>query len=304
MLSYVIATTTLTRTMVHDIFHLNPPVLHVFDKQNANPWSPFSGVTVFVFIWSVFFGNAFALVFAGAVQLGVTLGEFDPYVLGAILVAYVGVIVFGIRAMVPPLRAILNTLHGIELKLGWPRHLMAVTAMVVTFLVNHSDQFLNSSEQDNDLIGPTYANAIDGETLFMNGLEVNLFGIDAVERDQICQTMAGEDYPCGRQARQSLQEIVQNHRVICAPMVHVNERRVLAMCELHGPESPQAPEDFIGRFRVSSLSRIMVEEGHAVSIGIGATIFLDEQRQAQTLRKGIWQGSFLPPRLWRSEQSQ
>ena len=91
--------------------------------------------------------------------------------------------------------------------------------------------------------------------------------------------------------------------VICARMVNVNERRVLGICELDGTDAPKAPEDFIGRFRLNSLSRIMVEEGHAISIGIGADVFKDEQRQAQTLRKGVWQGSFLPPRLWRSEKT-
>lgn len=62
------------------------------------------------------------------------------------------------------------------------------------------------------------------------------------------------------------------------------------------------PDEFVNGYRPDSLSRLMVVEGHAVGIGIGQDIFREEQMQAQTLRKGIWQGSFQPPRSWRSSQ--
>ncbi|NKC01170.1 MAG: hypothetical protein GKR90_22105 [Pseudomonadales bacterium] len=300
MLSYVIGTTTLTSTMVHDIFHLNPPVLHVFDKVNADPWSPFSGLTVFIFIWSVFLGNAIALIWEGAIQLGATLAEFDPGLLTIYFVAIVGVMVYGARSVIPPLQAILRTLHGVKLKVGWPRHVFAGVVILGTFVANESDQFFAMAEQDDELLGPAYANAIDAETLYMNGVEVNLFGIDAVERDQICHTREGEAYPCGRQATQALQELVQDTMVICFPLVSVNERRLLAVCEIDGQNSPTRPQEFLDGFRPQNLSRIMIEQGHALSIGIGSNLFAEEQRQAQTLRVGIWQGSFVPPRLWRS----
>lgn len=302
MLNYVMASTTLTSTLVHDIFHLNPPVLHIFDRENANPWSPFSGVTVFIFIWSVFFGNALALIWAGAVQLGATLAEFDPLSLAIYALAIIGVVVFGARSITPPLRAILNTLHGISFKVGWPRHLMAALVVVGTFSINESEQFLTFADDGDDLLGPSYANAIDGETLYMNGLEINLFGIDAVERNQTCHDQQGTEYPCGQKATQALQSLVQKSMVICFPMVSINERRVLGVCELDSDDVPNSPDDFIGEFRPHSLSRIMIEQGHAIGIGIGANVFAEEQRQAQTLRVGIWQGSFVPPRLWRADQ--
>lgn len=303
MLSYVLGSSALNFTLVREIFHLNPPVLHVFDQANANPSAMFTGVSVFIFIWAVFFGNALALIWSGAVTQGATVAEFDPILLGIYATAIVLVIVFGARAVVPPLRAILSTLHGEDFRIGWQRHVMAALVMIATFMINESEQFFsNFDNEDNDLIGPAYANAIDGETLFIRGIEVSLFGIDAVERDQICQDTNGKDYPCGQVATQALQKLVQAEPVICAPIVNVNDRRVLAVCELTGGErqAPSSPQEFIEGYRPDSLSRLMIVEGHAVAIGLGLDRFMDEQVQAQTLRKGIWQGSFEPPRLWRS----
>ncbi len=303
MLSYVLASSALNFSVVRELFNLNPPVLHVFDRANSNPSAMFTGVSVFIFIWAAFFGNAVALIWSGAVTQGATVAEFDPLLLSVYAIVIVLVIVFGARAIVPPLRAILNTLHGEDFHIGWQRHLMAALVMVATFMVNESEQFFsNFDNEDNDLIGPAFANAIDGETLFIRGIEVSLFGIDAVERDQICQDKDGKDYPCGQVATQALQRLVQAERVICAPIVNVNDRRVLAVCELTNEERPppMAPEEFIEGYRPDSLSRLMIVEGHAVGIGLGLDAFMEEQIQAQTLRKGIWQGSFEPPRLWRS----
>lgn len=303
MLSHVIVSTSLDSAMVHDIFNLNPPVLHVFDKNNTSPWSPFAGITVFIFIWAVFFGNAIAMIYSGAIQQGATSAEFDPLLLGVYAGAILVVIVFGSLSIVPPLRAILNTLHGTPFKIGLPRHAMALAVTVLTFSINNSEQLFSLTSQDNNLLGPTYANAIDGETLFMSGLEVSLFGIDAVERDQICQNSNGKNYSCGQIATQALQTLVQDTKVICFPIVNVNERRLLALCELAAADQalPNSPTEFIEGYRPDNLSRLMIVNGHAISIGLGVDVFKDEQDQAQRLREGIWQGSFLPPRLWRSE---
>ena len=304
MLGYVLATSSLSFTTVRDIFHLNPPVLHVFDKVNAHPWNPFSGVSVFLFIWSVFFGNAISLIASSTITQSLALGEFDGVLLSIYAAAIVIVILFGARSIVPPLRNILKQLHGQPFRIGWQRHLMSALVVLVTVTVNQSDQLFAMGEQDNDLLGPAYANAIDGETLYVRGMEVVLLGIDAVERDQICQRADGSDYPCGHDATQALQALVQKEMVICFPIININERRLLAVCELisETEATPEEPEDFLDGFRPNNLARIMVANGHAIGIGIGLEVFAEEQRQAQTLRTGIWQGSFVPPRLWRTEE--
>ena len=238
MLAYVIGTTTLTKTMVHDLFHLNPPVLHVFDKKNADPFAPFSGVSVFMLIWAVFFGNTIALIWSGVVQLSTTFAEFDPLLIGIYAIAIIGVITYGVLTIVPTLRAIIATLHGLSFRVGWIRHVMAAVALVLTFVINQWEQLFSLADLEDDMLGPYYANAVDGETLFMNGIEINLFGIDAVERDQVCQDKEGKDYGCGHAATQALQKLVQNTQVICLPIVNIDARRALGVCEIVGENTP------------------------------------------------------------------
>ena len=305
MLSYVLGTTTLNPVVMREIIQLNPPILHVFDKNNANPWSMFSGVSVFVVIWAVFFGNTISLIWSGAIEQGAAIAEFDPFLLGVYAVVIVSIIVFGTRAIIPPLRAIVTELNGEAFKIGWQRHTLAFLVMSATIFVNESDQFFsNFDNEENDLIGPAFANAIDGETLYIRGMEVTLFGIDAVERNQICQDKIGKDYRCGQRAAQALQEMVQSEPVICLPIVNLSAQRVLAICESTSKNHPipMSADDFTEGYRPGSLSRLMVVEGHAVGIGIGLEVFRDEQIEAQKLRRGIWQGSFQPPRLWRASQ--
>ena len=108
-------------------------------------------MSVFIFIWAVFFGNAIALIWSGAVQQGATSAEFDPLLLVIYAIVIVLVIIFGTRAVVPPLRAILSTLHAEEFNLGWQRQVMAASVMVITFVVNESDQFFSNFDQEDDL---------------------------------------------------------------------------------------------------------------------------------------------------------
>lgn len=304
MLAYVLETTRLPKRMVFEIFHLNPPVLHVFDRNNTRQWSPFTGVAVLLFTWAVFFGNSVSLTWTVAVQDFATLASFDWQLMAIFTVMIGAVVAYGVRSVLPPLKSIFLRLHGEALRIGWPRWVFAVLAHAVVILANAAP-YLDIEDSPDDLIGPATANAVDGETLLVNGLEINLFGIDAMERDQVCLDREGEDYACGRRAVQALQQIIANHEVVCLPLFNLGETRVLGTCEviLPGEPRPASPADFLGEeYRPNSLSRLMVEQGHALTIGIGREIFAEEQRQAQVLRAGVWAGSFEPPASYRLKQ--
>ena len=302
MLAYVLSTTRLPRDMVHEIFHLNPPILHVFEESNADPWRPFTGVGVLIINWAVFFGNSIALTLATAAQQGASSAVFDLPTLSAYAVLIIVAIIYGIRSIFPPLRTILGILHGVDFRVGWPRQLGALLVLLSVYATNNAD-FLSDLDQPDDLLGPSIANAVDGDTLFMLGVEVELFGIDAVEQDQICQNAAGVDYPCGRVATQALQQLIAQNDVVCNPLFNVSDIRVVAICELITEDgvAPRSPQEFLTGYRPNNLSRLLVEQGHALGVGIGKDVLADEQLQAQTLRAGIWQGSFEPPSAWRSK---
>jgi len=302
MLAYVLETTRLPKVMVHEIFHLNPPVLHIFDRNNALAWSPFTGIAVLLLNWGVFFGNSLALTWSVAVQEAAIVARFDWELLAGFSVLIIAVMIYGIRTILPPLRSIFLRLHQEPIHVGWPRWTFALMALLSVLVANNIDQ-IDIDDGPDDLIGPSIANAIDGETLLINGLEINLFGIDAMERDQICQNGEGVDYPCGRSAVMALQNLIQNHQVVCLPFFAVSQTRVIGACEMVVDEGslPTKPTDFLDEdYRPNSLSRLMVEQGFALTIGYGRELFGEEQRQAQVLRSGVWAGSFEPPALYRS----
>ena len=303
VLNQALHTTVLPAGAVHEIFRLNPPVLHVFQVDNLARWSPSSGVNVFLINWAVFFGNSMALTWSSALQQGAYFGQFSPELLVAYLLLIVAVIAYGSRTIIPAMRSILGTLHDVDFRLGWPRHAAAVALAAAVFVVGQWDQVRSPGPQDGDLLGPAIANAIDGETLFVGGTEVKLFGIDTVEADQVCQDGNGADYACGRRATQALQSLVQRDLVVCLPLFAISDTRVVGNCEVvpDGGFEAVSPIRFMEEIRSNNLSRLMVAEGHAVAIGLGTRFFGAEQDEAQALRQGIWQGSFQPPGTWRRQ---
>jgi len=228
------------------------------------------------------------------------MADFDLPMLGTFAVVTVFAVGYGVRAVFPPLRRILGVLHGIDFQIGWPRSVMALLVLVGVYVTNNAD-LIDELEQPDDLLGPAIANAIDGDTLFMLGVEVELFGIDAVEQDQDCQDATGADYPCGRAATAALQALVQRNDVVCAPLFSTGARRVVAICEIVTDDAPapRTQDELFTGYRPNNLSRLLVEQGHALAVGLAQDVLMQEQLQAQTLRVGIWQGSFEPPSAWR-----
>ncbi len=301
MLSEALRKSRLPDAAVHEIFRLNPPVLNIFDADNAKPWKPTTGVNVFIINWAIFFGNSLALTWSSALQRGASLGNFDPALLGLYLLLTLLAIVYGGRATGPPLTRMHRALHGMALRVGWPRYLISGGIIAAVFIINHWNQVAAPMEQTDDLLGPAPGNAIDGGTLLLRGVEVQLFGMDAMEADQVCQDAAGADYPCGRRATHALQTLLRTGEAVCLPLFAINESRVVAVCELaeNGADVPTSPSDFMRTRRERNLSRLMIAQGHALSIGIGSDYFHDDQNEAQRQRIGIWQGSFQPPSAWR-----
>jgi endonuclease YncB( thermonuclease family) len=190
----------------------------------------------------------------------------------------------------PPLASIFQRLHGTPLVIGWPRWSAAGLDLVLVIFVNNADRFDSTVDHD-ALIGPAVANAVDGETLLIEGVEVNLFGIDAVEQGQVCQQADGTDYPCGRAATQTLQQLVADRQVLCLPYLRVSDARVVGGCLLLEPGDPPLDDPgqfFEPRYEPRNLSRIMVQQGYALTVGFGREIFGDEKQRAQSERIGIW----------------
>ena len=121
----------------------------------------------------------------------------------------------------------------------------------------------------------------DGDTLTLGQERIRLRGIDAPEYNQICQRK-GEDYACGRQARNALVSLIGDRTVSCSGWERDRYGRLLGVCTAGDVD----------------LNAALVAAGWAVAYGA----YSAEEQRAREAGAGIWAGSFQEPRDWRDAE--
>src|SRR5262245_35408290 len=90
---------------------------------------------------------------------------------------------------------------------------------------------------------------VDGDSLFVGGIEIRLIGIDAPELAQTCEA-GGRSYRCGDEAKRALKELAGTHLVTCRLSGRDRYGRRLGRCSADGQD----------------LGARMVERGRAISV--------------------------------------
>ncbi|MBB3590962.1 endonuclease YncB(thermonuclease family) [Rhizobium sp. BK529] len=117
--------------------------------------------------------------------------------------------------------------------------------------------------------------AVDGDSLVLDGERMRLKGIDAPELTQTCER-AGQEWPCGRLAQHTLQQLVSDDDTQCGGSERDRYDRLLVIC----------------RSRAGDINAHMVAGGMAVSYGG----YRREEEQARVQKLGLWAGRFEMPR--------
>lgn len=138
-------------------------------------------------------------------------------------------------------------------------------------------------QPDAPIIGNAFV--VDGDTLSIAGTRIRLLNIDAPELDQTCTDAMSRDWPCGRQASSQLRAHVRGRDLTCQPQSRDKYGRSLAICLL--PDK-------------TDVNEWMVQQGWAVSYDY-ANVYGSQQTEAKTAKRGIWAGTFTPPRDWRQQ---
>lgn len=128
------------------------------------------------------------------------------------------------------------------------------------------------------------ARAIDGDTLEVGGVVVDLRGIDAPEPAQTCDR-AGKTIPCGDIARWALMDLIAGTEVVCRPGSGTRT----------GPS--RAALCTAGGFDISAN---MVHTGWAVTAAEGGESYRATQIKARDAGRGLWGGRFMAPWDWRA----
>lgn len=124
---------------------------------------------------------------------------------------------------------------------------------------------------------------VDGDSLSRDEQRIRLDGIDAPETTQTCLTASGQEYACGQRAGQYLNELIADSEVRCdcLPETDIYKRLI---CEC-----------FVDEISINSA---MVQAGHAMTYR--SEKYLKEEQSAKQGKRGIWQGKFMRPALYRA----
>lgn len=130
------------------------------------------------------------------------------------------------------------------------------------------------------------ATVIDGDTIEVQGTRIHLYGIDAPETAQSCETASGLEYRCGREAEQALRARIAGSVVTCERREGGGAGRVAGVCHVHGED----------------LSAWMAAQGHALASRHVTASYVRQEGQAWATRRGIWAGTFEKPADWRQDR--
>lgn len=161
------------------------------------------------------------------------------------------------------------------------RWIIIVVVLMGSLAVYGLERWLRNP--DAPLIGSAFV--ADGDTLTIAGVRIRMVDIDAPELDQSCLDAQGREWPCGRQAASQLRSMVRGRDLTCQPRSRDQYGRALATCML--PDK-------------TDVNAWMVQQGWAVSYNYD-NVYGRQQAEAKAAKRGIWMGSFTPPREWRQK---
>ena len=127
--------------------------------------------------------------------------------------------------------------------------------------------------------------AVDGDTLDVAGFRVDLWGIDAPERDQRCWYNKGGEWACGAAASCALADLMAVDEVNCVEKARRPSGRILGVCTVAGTGT--------------ELNEAMVLLGLAISDQRDTRSYAGAEGYAKGALRGMWSGRFVPPAHWR-----
>jgi endonuclease YncB( thermonuclease family) len=131
------------------------------------------------------------------------------------------------------------------------------------------------------------ARVVDGDTLEIAADTVRLFGIDAPEHGQTCETADGTGWDCGAWAADELARRVRSQMLTCAGAERDRYGRLLATCTTAGADIAEG----------------LVRDGVVFAYLKYSRRYLALEKQAAVAGAGLWQGRAARPEDFRAEEA-
>lgn len=142
------------------------------------------------------------------------------------------------------------------------------------------------------------ARALDGDTVLVQGVEADLWTIDAPELAQTCEDKDGRSWACGEAAREHLEKLIGGRQVACRPEgPPTADGRWLGLCFV--TDTPCQGATGACESDLKSLNLAMVEDGWAADF---EGQYADSESAAQDRKAGLWAGKFESPAQWRARE--
>lgn len=151
-----------------------------------------------------------------------------------------------------------------------------VVAAVVSAMLPDRPQAQTSEEIPTIAVPKQQVTVVDGNTLRIDGKRLRLAGVQAPALRQQCVRDERLE-PCGEQAAQALQKIVD---LAVKPLECRIEAAGLGVCLVDGRDVAEA----------------LVLQGRAISYG---DRYVEAEEQAKKANLGLWSSAWVPPDQWR-----
>ena len=129
--------------------------------------------------------------------------------------------------------------------------------------------------------------AVEGDLVSVNGAVVKLWGIDAPDSGQTCQTKANQPYDCFTLSKDQLSNYIGQNQVTCWIRGKDRNGQSLGTCGVNGLD----------------LAALMVRNGWALAYRDLSPQYLELEAFAQTRVRGLWAGRVEPPWQYRTRMA-
>jgi endonuclease YncB( thermonuclease family) len=136
------------------------------------------------------------------------------------------------------------------------------------------------------------ARAVAGDTIKIKSIDdgktrlIRLFGVNAPDRRQHCETKHGEPVNCGFMALDGLNVMIRGKQITCVDLNRDEDGKVTGTC-------------YAGD---KILNSAVVRAGWALAYAKETSDFLGLEEAARAAGKGVWPYRFEKPWIWRAEQ--
>lgn len=129
--------------------------------------------------------------------------------------------------------------------------------------------------------------AVEGDVVSVNGSAVKLWGIDAPDAGQTCQTKANQPYDCFNRAKDELSRLIGQNQVTCYERGTDRNGQSVGTCAVNGLD----------------LAALMVRNGWALAYHELSPQYANLEAYAQARTRGLWTGRVEPPWRYRSRMA-